>query len=335
MTTPSSRPIAELLTPLPAGFAARPLLVADAAEACDLVRKVDLAACGETSTTEAELAADITSTPVAEARGGIAVEQSGKLIAILLLFDDVADNRGGFFDLFIDPELKQGTAVAIADPLIAAAEARIGQRMAELHRAGDVIKTALYAADAAFLSAAVARGYEHHRNYWRMRIDHPTAPTPTLLPAGYEFVDFDNSERMWQQAYELSSTAFEDHYDFQRMSFESWVAHLSGGVNDQSQWRFAKSGDELIGYAFGSNRFAQEAFGYVASIGVLRAHRGRGIARALLLDAFARDFSLGRIGTLLHCDATNPTGANRLYEGVGMRADRSYLAYRKFLGIRA
>ena len=90
----------------------------------------------------------------------------------------------------------------------------------------------------------------------------------------------------------------------------------------------------IVGYLMGSRRFDDEKYGYIASIGVLREHRSRGLAKALLVDAFNRDSRLGNIGTILHGDSSNPTGAMKLYEHVGMVQDRAYVAYRKSVTTR-
>lgn len=44
--------------------------------------------------------------------------------------------------------------------------------------------------------------------------------------------------------------------------------------------------------------------------------------------AFAQDQQSGLTATVLQGERTNPTGAMGLYQSVGMRADREYLAFR-------
>jgi ribosomal protein S18 acetylase RimI-like enzyme len=63
---------------------------------------------------------------------------------------------------------------------------------------------------------------------------------------------------------------------------------------------------------------ASDGGGWVRNLGVRPAYRGRGVARALLDQAFAifhsRDFAWAGLGV----DTQNETGAYRLYESVGM-----------------
>jgi ribosomal protein S18 acetylase RimI-like enzyme len=66
--------------------------------------------------------------------------------------------------------------------------------------------------------------------------------------------------------------------------------------------------------------------GYVRILGVQKAWRGRGLARALLLSAFSDYRQRGCLGVQLGVDTGNTTGATRLYESVGMTSLHSALA---------
>jgi GNAT superfamily N-acetyltransferase len=72
-----------------------------------------------------------------------------------------------------------------------------------------------------------------------------------------------------------------------------------------------------------------ETSGYVATVGVLRPWRGRGIARALIMRGCAELASRGHREVGLSVDATNPTGAVSLYEGVGMTVRREAHVFEK------
>ncbi len=59
--------------------------------------------------------------------------------------------------------------------------------------------------------------------------------------------------------------------------------------------------------------------GWIGLLGTRPAFRRRGLDRALLLHAFAELYARGERRIGLGVDATNETGATRLYESVGMR----------------
>ena len=64
-------------------------------------------------------------------------------------------------------------------------------------------------------------------------------------------------------------------------------------------------------------------------LGVRRAYRGRGLARALLLHTYGVFFARGERRVSLGVDASSPTGATKLYESVGMRVENEEIMWRR------
>ncbi len=142
------------------------------------------------------------------------------------------------------------------------------------------------------------------------------------LPEGYRIVPAAGRHR---ELNAVGNAAFADHFDAVDLPFESWEAFMVGPTSDESQWLVVEHAGGIVGYALGSNRYAAEGCGYVATLAVLREHRRRGLAGALLRARFADDAARGFTATLLHCDSENLTGATRLYEDVGMHADQVHI----------
>lgn len=310
----------------------RQLHLDDAGIAADLVRKVDVAACGESTTTIEELAGDIES---AERSGGNAygLFRDSDLVVSAILQNELIDGRGCFIDVFADPEIEPNFLASQIALLLAAAESYTHEFLMRNKLSPDFVKTALYENDQAFLTALQDSDYEHHRTYWRLRIDHADLTEVTSTKTEVEIRSFVDSDMSMADMHELSTVIFNDHYDFSPMNFEDWQVERTSGVNSAELWRIAYVDDTPVGYCWRSKRFDSEGFSYIASIGVTREYRGKGIAKALLLDAFSEAKKAGLIGTLLHCDSTNPNGATELYVGVGMRVDRVYPAYRKLISV--
>jgi ribosomal protein S18 acetylase RimI-like enzyme len=328
-----TEPLSSYFEKLPAGFSLRST-TADDVEACtQLVRAVDLAACGETTTTVAELEGDILHPLIVRHESSVVIEHDGNIVALLTCFIESADNRNIFFDFFINPAMDLDLAKEISLASVRATEHLTAAVATSLQRDSEICKTALYEADAAFLLALKERNFDYHRTFWRM--SRPvTEERAITLPTDYSLEDFVDSEENIRELHYVQTTSFMDYYDFHPLSLEAWIEQLSSGVNDKSLWRVMKYKGAMVGYLMGSNRYISEKFGYVASIGVLREHRSQGLAKALLLDAFNRDARLGNLGTILHGDSSNPTGAMKLYEHVGMVQDRAYVAYRKVITTR-
>jgi ribosomal protein S18 acetylase RimI-like enzyme len=70
---------------------------------------------------------------------------------------------------------------------------------------------------------------------------------------------------------------------------------------------------------------------YIDNVAVLRDHRGKGIAIAMLTYSLNMHYQAGRKSVALHVDASNLTGALRLYEKAGMKPVQTSVRYEKVL----
>lgn len=324
---------ASRISNLPSGYIARSPNRTDIKACTEVVRAVDIAFCGETTSTEIELEGDLFSHSVHGDRGTAVICKGEGVVGFINIFDELEDSDGVFFDIFLSPEISQEDAIAIANVLIENMESYATELMHEYGISEAPLKTALYESDFGLLKGLELHNYDYHRTYWRMKILHSDNQPTFSVPEGYEVTQFTHSEAALQEVHEVQTAAFADYYDFNPTSWENWQKWFIEPQNDSSTWRLVFKDGELVGYIMGNTRFKSENFGYVASLAVLREHRGKGIARALLLDMFVRDKKCGMVGTILHGDSANPTGAMKLYSSVGMETDRVYLGYRKNLSL--
>lgn len=126
--------------------------------------------------------------------------------------------------------------------------------------------------------------------------------------------------------------SFRDHFGFVdqplEMRLQRWGEFRKADSWDDDLVFLAEADGELIGVNVSLRRNGSDNDqGYVATLGVLPAWRGKGIARQLLLMSFAEYRRRGMGSASLHVDADSITGATRLYEGVGMRATQVHLDY--------
>ena len=73
--------------------------------------------------------------------------------------------------------------------------------------------------------------------------------------------------------------------------------------------------------------------GWIEQVGTARAHRGRGLAAALIQSAMAAFASSGIEYATLEVDTENPTGAHGLYTGLGFERVRGYVDYTKVVDL--
>lgn len=167
-------------------------------------------------------------------------------------------------------------------------------------------------------------GYKPIRYSWRMEITLDGAPPAPKFPQGVELRPF--SMEQDRAVYEAHEEAFGDHWGHVRRPYEDWVHRFE--ERDPSLWFIAWDGDQVAGYSLCRFRMG---IGWVGTLGVRRAWRKRGLGEALLLHSFAefhrRDMKIVGLGV----DASNPTGATRLYQKAGMKVAAEYVIYEKEL----
>jgi len=130
----------------------------------------------------------------------------------------------------------------------------------------------------------------------------------------------------------VTTEAFKDHYGWVESSWdqtlEQWANYRSMDDWDDDLVFIAEAAGEPVGVLVGVRTHgARSDIGYIASLGVVRGWRRKGLARALLTLAFARYQARGMRGVALEVDADSLTGATRIYRGVGMEPVRSETAY--------
>jgi ribosomal protein S18 acetylase RimI-like enzyme len=177
------------------------------------------------------------------------------------------------------------------------------------------------------------RGYSLVRQSQRMEVELDRPTPPPELPESARVRTFrPGDERTF---YELEQETFADTWEPDAESYEEW-SHwmLQPPAFAPDLWLLAVAGEheEPVGLAVCHPHPGRPELGWVRVLGVRRDWRRRGLGRALLLHAFGafRDRGLTRAG--LGVDATSPTGANRLYESVGMHVRARFDVYEKPAG---
>ena len=210
---------------------------------------------------------------------------------------------------------------AVADWLWERALGRAAELGAAAGHATIRVDVGIYQADAIQQRRAAAQGFAPATTFHRMRIDFADAPDEPVVPDTVVVRTGPGDESFRRGAHDVSKRAFVDHFGFVERSFDEWHQSIeSSASHDWTQLRVAYVDDAPVAMVRGTDEFVEdEGCGYVATVAVLPAARGRGLAKLLLRQAFADDFRRGRRGTILHVDANNVTPALDLYVSVGMR----------------
>jgi mycothiol synthase len=169
-------------------------------------------------------------------------------------------------------------------------------------------------------------GFKAIRFHWSMRIKLDSPPPAPKFPPGVEIRPFVETEHLYP-VYEALEEAFADHWGHIKLSFEEWKKmRMSPERYQPDLWFVAWQGNEIAGVSICRKR---ENMGWVWSLGVRPTWRKQGLGMALLLHSFGEFHRRGEKVAGLGVDASNPTGATRLYERAGMSIETEYVCYEK------
>ncbi|GAA2751491.1 GNAT family N-acetyltransferase [Amnibacterium kyonggiense] len=168
--------------------------------------------------------------------------------------------------------------------------------------------------------AAVARrfGFHEARTFLTMRRSLLGGPAVLPLPADLRAVPFDPG--LDEATRVAKNAAFHDHWQGVADGPEQWRTRMLGPHLDRALSRIAVDAQgDVAGFVLVQRVPEQPDDAYVPLVGTARAHRGRGVARALLTAALAAAAQEGLLETTLEVDADSPTGAVGVYGAVGYR----------------
>jgi mycothiol synthase len=171
-------------------------------------------------------------------------------------------------------------------------------------------------------------GYSPIRYAWRMEIKLENPPPNPVWPEGVElrpFVKDEHAVAVWQ----AQNESFRDHWGSHDATFDEFVhSRFDDPEFDSSLWVIAWDGSEVAGISI--NRFRM-GIGWIRSLGVRPPWRKKGLGFALLTHSFGEFYRRGMSTIGLGVDASNPTGATRLYQRAGMVVASEFVTYEKEL----
>ena len=297
----------------------------------NLVERLTTAVLGEPEVSEAEMRDDLTGAHFdLGADTFIAVAPDGRATAYGQGYDERTGS--GWVDVYIDPAIDDAFFHSVADAAVAAGVARVAESAKARGEAAVRVTSNLYETETRMRASYERAGLVVETVYWRLQrlfVPGEVLEQPAV-PAGFSVAKVDpRDDAVIEQAYHLFHDTFSEHHGHEgsQQTLADFTGDSRGADSfDPDAWWFASQGENPVGLLIGDNRRSEQGVGYVRAIGVQKPLRGRGIARALLLSAFADYQGRGRGGIQLGVDTGNTTGATRLYESVGMSSLHSAIA---------
>jgi mycothiol synthase len=181
-----------------------------------------------------------------------------------------------------------------------------------------------------------AQGLAAVRHFWAMEIPLDEAPPAPVLPDGITIRGMTAGEDD-RPVFRVVHESFRDAWGYVERPFEEayagWREHVEAQPEHDPTLDFlALDGDTIAGVALCLPRSWDDPDkGWIGILGVLRDYRRRGIASALLRHAFGEFYRRGQKRAGLGVDSGSLTGAQRLYEQVGMHVRYQFVTYEKEL----
>ena len=299
---------------VPEGFESSRPHREEAGEVAALIAEIELAQEGEAETTIADLLEEWDAMDTD--RDAWLVREDGRLVAYGGL---ELHPRAVIADGFVHPG---STGRGVGRFLVRAMEARAR----EIDPAGR-LESGVSLRDRAGQELLESEGYEPARRFMRMVVELDEAPVVTAIPEVVIRGLASGEERAFHAVYERAFSRVWGHVP---LPFDQWwERQVAQGSHDISLFFVAERDGELVGEIACEEHYGG---GFVGTLGVLPEARGIGVGRALLLRAFAAFWERGDRRVALGVDAENDTGAERLYESVGMRVAFGAILYEKQLG---
>lgn len=289
---------------LPAGLTTRPLVPPDAAAVTALMAAEELADVGEVVIEEADIVADWQRPGYDVSAHTVGVCDDGRLVA----YAEVGpDGRG---DAAVHPDHRgRGVGTWLArwtqDKARETGCAVVGMPVPQGSPADRLLESL---------------GHHVRWTSWVLELPEGASVPDRPVPAGYAVRAATEAE--WKAAYTVNEDAFLEWSERTRNTFEDWQSQVVRRPGFEP-WHLRVVTDpagEVVAMALLQLHDGQA---YVARLATRADQRGRGLAQALLVDAFTTGARHGARRFELSTDSR--TGALGLYEKVGMQVTSVWL----------
>ncbi len=290
---------------VPAPYTVRPLSLDDVQAVTDVMAACELHVLGEVLIEREDIEADWRRPSTDLKHRGVAVLHGETVVGYA---EVTLDNKS---EGFVHPE-HEGRGIGLA---LLHWSQQVGRRHG-LTRVGQSVPDANRAARALFIAA----DYTERYTSWILSLP-PDRPAPEVrLPAGYALRDLEPG-RDEQVAYQVVEDAFGEWEGWVRRPFEDWSAAVLDRPGFEP-WQLRLATDPEGRVVGACHLLLSDDTGWVHQVAVEPGSRGRGLARAMLGDAFGNARARGRRLGELSTDSR--TGALDLYRHVGMEVTSSF-----------
>jgi len=303
---------------LPDGWTTRRPTLDDVPAILALVHASDIAAVGEPDFTTEEVVEILTGPNHDPQKDSwLAVDSSGQIVGWAYIDNPSGGHRDNL-DVYVRPGLGTPAQALLLDLVVR----RVAERVGEFGRAQMTARGGAIASEAHYVTVLRDAGFSFVKRYARMQRDLtgaeclPEAPETITI----RLVRHDDDAEM-RVFYGILDAAFRDTPDYESAGYDNYRQRLAALPSvTWDEWLMAEVDGVPAAILQSADQSGEQNEGWIKNLAVAKEFRGRGLGRLLLQTAFATYAAKGRTSAGLGVDMTNPTGAYRLYQNVGMRA---------------
>jgi mycothiol synthase len=289
---------------LPAGLTSRALDMSDAHAVYLVIAAQERHDTGEEAVAEADIVSDWQRPSYDVSAGTVGIFDGERLVAYA---EHMGGDRG---DAAVHPDYRgRGIGTALAGWMQAgarAAGASVVGMPVPLGSAGDRLLEAL--------------GYRVRWTSWVLALPAGATVPERALPAGYTVREATPED--YRECWTVLEDAFLEWSVREREPFDDFLARTVERPGFAS-WNLRLVADPDGAVVGVTTVFPYGTEGYIDRIATRQDQRGRGIAQAMLVDAFAAARAHGAVTSGLNTDSR--TGAIGLYEKVGMKVTQHWV----------
>jgi mycothiol synthase len=318
---------------LPAGWTTRRPTLDDVPEILAVVHASDIAAVGEPDFTSDEVVEILTGPHHDPAQDSwLALDDAGRLVAWAYI-DNPTGGARDTIEVYVFPQVGE----AAQAHLLGLAVARVAERTSLLGHMQMTARAGAVPSETYYIGVLEAAGFTFLKRYARMRRDLTGDERPPALPGGVTIRTLRRADEAdLRTFYAIIERAFADIPDSLSGGFEAYQQKLDRLTSvSWDEWWVAEVDGVPAGVLQSSDQGVEQDEGWVKYLAVAKEYRGRGLGQVLLRHAFAIYAGKGRLTVGLGVDLTNPTGAYRLYESVGMHAVYEANVYERLISAAA
>jgi GNAT superfamily N-acetyltransferase len=294
----------------------RPPTLHDVPAILAVVHASDIAAVGEADFTADEVVEILTGPGHDPARDSrVAIDASARIVGWAYIENPLSSPRENF-DAYVHPEHGRAAHPTLLEWVVR----RIAERAREAGVPSRTARGGAIASEEAYVALLRSAGFSFVKRFARMRRALDNLEPPPAPPAGVVVRPVRREDEAEMRVFhEVLDVAFRDTPDYQPSTYEQYRQRLAAlpGI-DWDEWFVVEVDGQIGAILQSAGQVADQDEGWVKYLAVRKEFRGRGLGRLLLLTAFHTYLGKGRRAAGLGVDMTNPTGAYRLYQSVGM-----------------